>query len=57
MIICDTVTSENFATATPRLIVEVLVPSTRNKDRNEKFQLYESIGVPTASSLTPIIVR
>jgi Uma2 family endonuclease len=46
MIIYNINKEQDYPTATPRLIVEVLSPSTRNKDRNEKFQLYESNGVP-----------
>ncbi len=46
MIIYDIDKEEDYTTTTPRLIVEVLSPSTRNKNRNEKFELYQSSGVP-----------
>jgi Uma2 family endonuclease len=46
MIICDIDAQADYPTKTPRLVVEVLSTSTRNKDRNEKFQLYQQQGVP-----------
>ncbi len=36
---------KNYLTKTPQIIFEILSPSTRFKDRNVKYQLYEKSGV------------
>ena len=44
MIICGSFT-DDFLRYPPTLVVEILAESTRMKDRNDKFNLYESAGV------------
>ncbi len=44
VIVCGTF-PERFITEPPRLIVEVLSPSTEDKDRTAKWDLYASLGV------------
>ncbi|MEN9405977.1 MAG: hypothetical protein RLZ12_261 [Bacillota bacterium] len=45
-IICDkNKLTKNGCTGVPDLVVEVLSPATAKKDRNEKFKLYEQVGI------------
>ncbi len=44
MVICDKVEGK-YPTKPPVMILEILSPSTTKKDRNLKYQLYESQGV------------
>ncbi len=44
-IICHEPDHPNYLSRAPELIVEVLSPSTENKDRGIKFRLYEAEGV------------
>ncbi len=43
-VVCGVVKS-NFIKKTPEIIFEVLSPSTKNKDRNRKYNLYQEQGV------------
>ena len=45
LIICDEIT-KNFLDFPPALVVEILSPSTAMKDRNNKFSIYQSQGIP-----------
>lgn len=44
MIVCEAI-KENFVTAPPALILEILSTSAVLKDRNTKFNLYQAYGV------------
>ncbi len=44
MVICDKVVGK-YPTKSPAMIFEILSPSTSKKDKNLKYQLYESQGV------------
>ena len=47
VVICDTSQlDEHGSVGSPTLIVEILSPSTRNKDLREKLQAYQQAGVP-----------
>jgi Uma2 family endonuclease len=45
---------EKGGKGSPSMVIEVLSPSTALKDRNEKFQLYESFGVKEYWIVDPI---
>jgi len=42
---CGEDLGEKYLLKTPQIIFEVLSPSTAKKDRNEKYSLYEEVGV------------
>jgi Uma2 family endonuclease len=42
---CGEDLGEKYLQKTPQIIFEVLSPSTEKKDRNEKYSLYEEVGV------------
>lgn len=44
-ILCDKVDLNGFIRTPPTLIVEIFSPSTRMKDRNTKFRIYQENGV------------
>jgi Uma2 family endonuclease len=44
-IVCGLINPDDFIRTPPTLIVEIASDSTRLKDRNTKFYLYESLGV------------
>lgn len=44
-VVCGKVERNDFIRIPPVLIVEIFSPSTRLKDRNTKFKLYEEYGV------------
>jgi Uma2 family endonuclease len=45
LIVCKPITKQ-FLDFPPALVVEILSPSTEMKDRNTKYQLYETFGIP-----------
>lgn len=45
LVYCKPFENENYLTAAPSLIFEILSPSTTLKDKNTKFYIYESAGV------------
>ncbi len=45
LLVCGTEIGDKYLTKTPSIIFEILSPSTAFKDKNVKFQLYESKGV------------
>lgn len=45
LVICYRPESEQFLVRAPSLIFEILSPSTANKDRTTKFEIYEREGV------------
>ena len=45
VIVCGSINVNDIITTTPILIVEIFSPSTRLKDRNLKFNLYQQCGV------------
>jgi Uma2 family endonuclease len=45
MVVCDDDMQENFIRTTPAIIFEILSPKTIDKDRVNKFRIYEKQGV------------
>jgi len=45
LVICHEPTNKKYLTKAPKIIFEILSPSTASKDKNLKFKLYESEGV------------
>lgn len=45
LIVCKPI-SKQYLDFPPALVVEILSPSTEMKDRNTKYQLYETFGIP-----------
>ncbi len=45
LLACGENLGEKYLQKTPEIIFEILSPSTEKKDRNEKFFLYEEVGV------------
>ena len=45
LILCSPV-EKNYVDFPPALVVEILSPSTRLKDLNTKFELYQDFGIP-----------
>jgi len=45
MVYCGTIENPNYLTKAPKVIFEVISPSTALKDTNLKFELYEREGV------------
>jgi len=46
VVVCHLKSDKNYITQPPKMIFEILSPATKHKDRNLKFRLYESIGIP-----------
>ncbi|BBP44282.1 Uma2 family endonuclease [Thiosulfativibrio zosterae] len=44
-VVCHLQADDHFIIRTPAIIFEVLSPSTKRKDRNEKFHIYQEQGV------------
>ncbi len=51
-IVCKPIIKQ-FLDFPPALVVEILSPSTEMKDRNTKYQLYESFGIPYYIMVNP----
>ncbi len=45
LIVCEPI-EKQFLDFPPQLVVEILSPSTRLKDLNTKFELYQNFGIP-----------
>ena len=52
-IVCNPV-MRKFISEPPALVVEILSPSTALKDRNNKFQIYETQKVPYYLIVDPV---
>ncbi len=45
LVACGDDLGDKYLKKTPKIVVEVLSPSTQRKDRNEKYELYEREGI------------
>ncbi len=46
LVVCDLQNKKNYLDKRPEIIFEILSPSTKKKDRNLKFALYQEMLVP-----------
>ncbi len=51
VIVCNQ--TDKFITSSPKLVIEILSPSTALKDRHIKFDIYEEQGVPYYTIIDP----
>ncbi|MBL7727827.1 MAG: Uma2 family endonuclease [Dinghuibacter sp.] len=54
LVVCQPFTNRNYLDFPPEIIVEVLSPSTAQKDRLEKFEIYRQQGVKYYIIVDPV---